>query len=404
MTTVPMMTPRLRGVRRTLRLVAAPVVLALVATIVPVLGAHDARAASTTSGWLAAQVAPDGSVIDPYSSTPSVDWSVNIASALVLAQDQTDALERAMGYIERNADTYLSDATSDVAGHLSWLILLAVGTGRDPRSFGASSIDLVSLLESRFGIGEAGLYGAVDAYTPVTNQSLAIMALIAAGREVPTQAIEWLLRQQCLPPADSFGAWQGHRAQTGGVVDDCLRSTLFERFDRPETGSTSFAIMALSAVAEDLAHRGLDTTEITASIVVGTTWLLTQRVTDGEAAGGWGQYPGEWADPNSTGVVMMALRATGADPAGDPWTLPGGTNGVTSLAHWVIAAGPDVGAYASPYSGGDADLFATFQSLWGVSGRSFPYLVDAELTPPPVEPAPPATDESPIAMTPVFTG
>ena len=324
-------------------------------------------AGSATASWLAAQVNPDGSVLDPYTSEPSVDWSVNVALALATTSVQTDALDRAMGFIEANAESYIISGTSDPTGHIAWLIILAHATGGDPRAFGPSAVDLVDRLTERYGVTESGLFGTVDEYTPVTNQSLAIIALVAAGEAVDESAIDWLLSQQCEGPSGQSGAWQGYRGiGLPGSLVDCL-PTSSTSYARPETGSTSYAVQALVAVRES----GSTNSRLDDAVNAAIGWMRGMQSASGAAIGGFGQYVGDSADPNSTALVILALIAAGVDPS----TLSiDGEDPFSSLMSWIRPTGVDGGAASSPYSAGAADLFATFQVQWGISADPFPVL------------------------------
>ena len=95
-----------------------------------------------------------------------------------------------------------------------------------------------------------------------------------------------------------------------------------------------------------------------------------QDTTAGAAVGGFGQRPGDLADPNSTAVVIQAIVAAGQSPTSG-WTAGGG-NPLSSLESWIIASGADAGALASPFSAGFADLFATYQAVWGLAEAAVP--------------------------------
>ncbi len=328
--------------------------IAIFATMLSPAATATSAEASATASWLASQVAPDGSVLDPYSSEPSVDWTVNVALALIAGGEQGAALERAMAYVSANAQAYISGGTSDETGHLSWLILLAVWTGADPGAFGTTGIDLRARLGSRLGVTEPGLFGTVDEYTPVTNQALAILALSVSGGAVPESALAWLRAQQCTAPSQQVGGWQGYRAElTPGVRVDCVPVTS-AAYNRPDAVSTSFALQALIAVA------GQEDPAVGAAV----SFFRRLQSASPPAAGGFGQFIGDPADPNSTAVVIQALRATGS--INEDWSLGGG-DPLSSLASWVIVSGEDSGALSSPYSSGGADLFATFQGHWGMT-------------------------------------
>jgi len=371
--------------------VVVAVVLAAIISVPLTLGATAANATSSTGSWLASQVSTFGSVVDPYGTEPSVDWTVNVALALLADGEQNDALSRAMVFIEENAETYVTSGTSDEAGHLSWLILLAMFTDRDPRSFGPVSLDLVSRLQSRFEVAEPGLFGVVDEFTPVTNQALAIIALRAAGTEVPAAALDWLRLQQCHSPVEQAGGWQGYRAEVSpGVLAACEPTTSAE-YNRADSASTSFAMQAIAAVGrvDDPA------------IVLGLEWLHRLQSAASPAPGGFGQYIGDSSDPNSTALVIQAIRATG-DSHGTSWEIAGG-DPASSIASWVIESGPDAGALASPYSDGAADLYATYQGIWGIEQRPLPTLLAVPVLLDPSGEAP-QVGNSAALVAPNFTG
>jgi len=377
--------------RRRPRRVLAALCLVLLGNLLVSWPASPSIAAGTTSGWLASTVGPDGSVIDPYGSDPSIDWTVNVALALAAAGDQSDALDRAISYIRTNADAYLTSGTSDPAGHLAWLILLATRVGDDPGDFGDSHLDLLAALQDRYGVEEPGLFGTVDVYTSATTQALAILALLASGSEVSPDAVDWLLQQQCAGPLGQAGAWQGHRAAVGaGALEDCLPTTS-AAYERADAATTSLAILALGAVRT----RAEGAPGVDDAIDLAVGWLRSMQAASGPAAGGFGQYVGDPSDPNSTAMVILALAATGIDAS--TWTVPGG-DPVSSLGSWVITVGSDAGAMSSPYSAGSADLFATYQGMWGIV-QTFPIAAEE----PPV--TGPGTPEPTIeVMAPAFTG
>ena len=371
----------------TLRRTICSTLLALVAVaglvVVPATGGavgSPSPTAIATSAWLAAQVEPDGAVINPYTSTPSVDWSVNVALALAPAGTQSAALDRAMGYIRSHVTDYVTGGTSDLAGRLAWLILLAHATGDDPRAFGTPSTDLVTGLQARYGVQESNVFGLVDDYTPVTNQSLALMALHVAGATIDPAAVQWLIDQQCNAPSGAVGGWQGYRAPSSGGYVGC-RTPGPGLLDAPEANSTSMAIQALVTLG------------VTLPVPNGLTWLTAMQNNDG----GFGQSPGDSSDPNSTAVVVQALVAGGIDPS----TLNGGGGTpLSSLTSWVVPSGPSAGSMASPWSSGDPDLYATYQGEWGLllADLPFPY------TPPVPSTTTSTTTEPPTPMAPAFTG
>ena len=205
---------RRRGHRRLAALCVALTGMLLVSFV-----ASPSNASSTTSGWLASTVGPDGSVIDPYGSDPSIDWTVNVALSLAATGAPSEALDRSMAYIRSHAQTYITDGSSDPAGHLSWLMLLVAALGEDPTDFGEDHLDLVTALQDRLGVEETGLFGTVDIYTSATTQSLAILALLAAGAEVPPASMRPSPRRspgsdRCRPPRELRSVASGSTSVT----------------------------------------------------------------------------------------------------------------------------------------------------------------------------------------------
>jgi hypothetical protein len=389
--------------------VAVAIVLVVLAAAVwrsPATGAAPSPATGPAAAWLAAQVEPDGSVVNPNPpGGPSVLWSVNVALALTAAGGQQAALGSALGYIEANVEDYVVDAGSDNAGRLAYLILLAEANDLDPRAFGAPATDLVARLQALYGEVEAGLYDTPDVYSSVTYQSLAVLALTAAGETVPADAVDWLVDQQCLAgegPTGVEGGWQGYRAPAGGGLEDCIVDEV--NFVSPDTSNTSYAVQALVA-AGGLGGLGADPNTFFASL---------QGATGATAGGfGFGMVGPLSVDPNSTAVVIQALVAQGQDLAG--WAVGGG-DPMSSLESWIVASGPDAGALSSPFLVPDADIFATYQGVWGLAEQPFPFAAPA-----PVPPTTTTTTTSPsttddgsdgsdggaapaVVATPAFTG
>ena len=362
---------------RALLLIAALVVAPLVgvlASSAPVAASSPATAGA--AAWLADLVGPDGGVENPYApGSVSAAWTVNVALSLAAAGTEPDALDLALGYIAGRVDDYVVRAGDDNAGALGYLILLVVATDGDPASFGTPSTDLVARLSATLGTTESGLYGDADPFAAGTNQSLALLALTAADAPVPGSAVQWLIDQQCgggTTPADAVGGWQAYRAPTVGGLEECL-SPDPGAFAGPDTNTTGFAVQALVAVGNP------------EPIPAALTFLRTAQASSGPYAGGFTSYPTGDPDPNSTAVVLQALTAAGEDL--ESWAQVGQTP-LGSLEAWVIPAGLDAGALASPFSDGFADPFATYQGVWGLALQPFPF-VAAVVPPVPVVPQPP---------------
>jgi hypothetical protein len=366
--------------------VAILVALAIVCVSVSPSTAAPTRSVSANgaAAWMADQVAADGSVLNPYTQVPSVAWALNVSLGLAAVGTQPEALGRAMSYVESNVSNYVNGGTSDVVGRNAWLVILAYAMERDPRAFGTSATDLVAGILARYEVSEAGLFGSTgDEYTPVTNQALSLIALTAAGEPVPADAVNWLEEQQCPAGNSAAGAWEGYRASVLGVLVACAESGA--GFDSAESGSTSLAVQALVAVGE------------TDTVPAAMGWLSGLQSFTGLAPGGFGQFIGDSSDPNSTALVVQAICAAGGDPGAHLW-LVNGASPMTSLEYWVIPSGSGAGALSSPYSSGEADIYATYQAVWGLTTTVFPFV-----EPLPVQ-ATANLEQVTVAAAPTFTG
>ena len=136
-----------------------------------------------------------------------------------------------------------------------------------------------------------GLYGSQDpSFDGTYRQSLALLALHAAGQTPAAAAVTWLLTQQC---AD--GGFESFRTD---VSKPCTApdSTTFSGEDSNSTGIAVQALVALGKTAEATAAIG---------------WLGGHQNTDG----GWAYYPdgvaGNASDANSTSLGLSAYSAAG---------------------------------------------------------------------------------------------
>ncbi len=193
---------------------------------------------------------------------------------------------------------------------------------------------------------DAGLFGAQDpTYDGVFRQGLALLALDATRAPVPRQSVAWLRGQQC---ADgSFMAYRPNRAIPCSKPDNTT-------YSGSDTNSTALAVAALNAVDQRAAANR------------GAAWLRARQNVDG----GWAYYPapGVPSDANSTGLVLMALQASGLAPAAI--RSRGNRTGVQALislqAGCTTATGQRGGvAYQA---GGGVDDLATAQAALGLIG------------------------------------
>jgi hypothetical protein len=337
-----------------------------------------ATAAEYGARWLAARYDPEGFVPNPVGD-PSVGATLQDTLALASAGVEEATFDQAMTWLQANVDTVIDSPSGDDPGRLGYLMLLADAAGIDPTAFGGA--DLPALLLATEGDFEPGLFGAADpTFDGAFRQSIAIVGLVASGTAVPASAVDWLADQQCgaATPA-SEGAWQSYRADPTQPCDppDPIN------FTGPDTNATSVAIWALEETG-----------------TAGTADALDFLEAGQDADGGFAYIPGGDVDPNSTALVILAIRAGGEDPSAGRW-VEGTATPYTSLLSWQVgcdAAVADRGGFASPFSAGAPDPGATGQATWGAAGNTFP-LGEVTFTTAAVPCVPPTTTTSTTAPT-----
>lgn len=135
-----------------------------------------------------------------------------------------------------------------------------------------------------------GLFGTGDpTYDGVWRQSLALLAQDAAGYTPASEAVSWLLDQQC--DDGSFLAYRPDPERECGDVSAA------------DTNATATAVQALAALGEDGEYEE----EVSSALA----WLEGVQNADG----GWAYNPGGASDANSTALVVGAFAAAGEDPA-----------------------------------------------------------------------------------------
>ncbi len=295
-------------------------------------------AAWNGSSWLTEQLGAS----TPLEGFGGPDWGVTLDAGTALAAveaafDTTNlALPDLWDALVADREAAVQVSGIDDPGRLAKAILLAVAIGEDPHSVGSDpGSDLVArlvALEQPAG-DDAGLFGSASpTYDGAFRQGLALRALAAVG-VTPTQAsVDWLLNQQC-----DDGAWMSYRAD---LSTPCAFDGL--AFIGPDSNSTASAVQALQTL--EVPTSPLDWSD-------GEDWLLDNRNPDG----GWGFFPGDPSDPNSTASALQAL-VTATDRSIYP-------SAAEALIGFQIAcsAGTDPGAFEVGFAPGFGDLMATTQ-------------------------------------------
>ena len=342
------------------------------------VGATPPSPDPTTAGqfgarWAAARVNGLGYVPGP-TNLPNVSATIDTALALAAARVEQPTFTTMIAWLQANIGTAIDpDGFGDSAGNLGNLLMIARAAGVDPTTFGGQN--LVTRLGTTLGTFAPGLYGSSDpTYDGVYRQSLALLGLSSAGVALPIAAVAWLEAQQCgATVAAAAGGFQSYRANT---TIACLAPNP-NTFEGPDTNSTAMALQALVGQAG----------------FIGTAAGLDFLNAAESATGGFAFISGGTDDPNSTSLVILAILAGGENPLVGRWDK-GTDDPFTSLLSWQVGCGQpavDRGAFASPFSAGSPDPFATRQAVWGASGVPFPFTTTVAFQTAPVPCAPPTT-------------
>ena len=194
---------------------------------------------------------------------------------------------------------------------------------------------------------EVGLYGTTDpTYDGVYRQSLAILGLEAAGRTPAPEAVQWLLNQQC--PDGGFSSYKST------VACPAFDSVAFT--GGRDSNATAMAVSALEWIG---------TPASIAAATKAATYLRGVQQSDG----GWELYPGSGlgTDPNSTGLVLLALDAAGLSAANPTHTVAEYYQGMQ--LGWTNFAGTptaNLGGIITPWDLLTPNDFASVQSIPGL--------------------------------------
>jgi len=184
----------------------------------------------------------------------------------------------------------------DDAGRISKVLRTAIAVGAPPRSF--AGYDLIAKLEAQYN-PETGLYHPFN----LAGDSLAIIALTAAGRPIPEKAIATMLNEQ---NADACWGWP-----LDGDVSDA--------------DTTGLVIEALSSAGR------ADHPAVTQCIGV----LISHQLPDAGWEAKWGDGV---SNSDSTALITEGLAAAGWDPEGPAFTRNGQT-AVQALLSFQAADG-----------------------------------------------------------------
>jgi len=295
--------------------------------------APESSAASRAAAWLVATHQNDDGGYSSFSAganqAPSdAIGTLDALPAIAAGGGDTAPL---LAYLSANGAALAAVAAED-GGQTGKMVLALIAAGADPTAFAGQ--DLLGLLEGH--LGESGAFGVEDAY----KQSLAVLALSAAGQAVPEPAMAWLESRQA-----ENGSW-----------DDGFGTT-----DNPD--ATALAVMALLAAGRTAGDP---------TVAAAVDFLAGAQA----AEGGWAYGPGLPPSANSTALVIQAIIALGEDPTAveGRWAKAG-----RSPQESLLAFQGESGAFQADFGDGPFDdFFSTVQAVPAAAGRALPPALAAD--------------------------
>jgi hypothetical protein len=272
--------------------------------------------------WLVGQQMDDGG-FPGFAGTSDPGVTCDAVSALAAASiaglDVAEPLARAYEFLAAGALEYSLTGT----GQAAKLVLAAVAAGEDPRDVGG--IVALELVEK--GANEdTGIYGL-----GVFDHALALLALAAAGEDVPEAAFDALAATQL---DDGSWAFDGSTAEGAG-----------------DSNTTAMVVQALVAAGQ-----------VDSPLIPPALAYLASIQTE---SGGFAFQQGEAMTPdaNSTALAVQALIAAGLNPSAPDLHDP-----AAALAGFQNPSG----AFRYNDDAPDDNLFATVQAIPALVGLPLP--------------------------------
>jgi hypothetical protein len=246
-----------------------------------VAGIGNQTRAERAIGYLRSKQAPNGSIV----AFSAIGSTADAVLAIVAAGVAPRVLDEAVDYLRRK----VAAGRVDGIGLKAKVVLAVVAADGKPRRFGGRNL----VRQIRRAAGPDGHFGSA----PVFDQAHAVLALIGAGADLPTDATQWLLDGQC-----PDGGWAFDAPYDAANDDEHCVSDPADFFSS-DTNTTSYVVQALEAAGDP------------AWTDDPFAFFDTARDPD---HGGWAYSTAFLAtDTNSTALVLQAYAAAALDsPAG----------------------------------------------------------------------------------------
>jgi hypothetical protein len=303
------MAPTLRRVA----ILLCSLVVILATSSASVAGIGNQTRAERAIGYLRRNQAPNGSIV----AFSAIGSTADAVLAIVAAGVAPRVLDDAVDFLRRKVIA----GKVDGIGLKAKVVLAVVAADGRPRRVGGRNL----VRQIRNTVGPDGHFGSA----PVFDQAHAVLALIGARADLPSNTTQWLLDGQC-----PDGGWAFDAPYDAATDDDHCVSDPADFFSS-DTNTTSYVVQALEA-AGDPAWTD-------------DPFAFFDTARDPEH-GGWAYSTTFVAtDTNSTALVLQAYAAAAIDPPAGGLdalrALQYGRCGAWAYAHDGDVKGvPDVGA------------------------------------------------------------
>jgi hypothetical protein len=284
------MSPRRAGTA----LVAAALAASLVAGASPAQAVSSSSPAGHGATWLARQLNKHGVIHNAQFDFDDYGLTADTVLGLKAIGGQKKAVKQARRALARHVDDYTTFQTDRYAGPTAKLLVVAQQTGANPRHFGG--VNLVNRLAARVAT-QAPIKGRIQDkstsgdFANSIGQIFAVRGLLRAGDPSGTEALGFLLKQQC-----RSGFFRlDFDSDTTAPDQRCGKG------DPADADVTALAVVELTAVAKG--HGALKR-----SLGHAVRWLKRNQKANGSFGG---SGPTSAANANSTGLAGWAFRTAG---------------------------------------------------------------------------------------------
>jgi len=280
--------------------------------------------------YIKSQMNDDGGIrwFDENSSLAATLRVVQSLAAAKYPQDYllSDTGKRPIDYLAETGENWINQEDSETpgfsVGRAGQLLTAIAAANENPQAFGKDALNIIKEINALYDVN-TGIYGT-STLDNVTDHIWAMIGLAANNASVPAEAADWIADAQL-----EDGSWNDG---FGSLLD-----------------TTPLGMLALIGSG----YRSADSPEILAA----TEFMQTNQQDDG----GWKTEWDTSTNPNTTGIIVQAINASGQSTKDAFWQKPEG-NPTTSL----LSVQQDGGAFGSDF----ANAFSTADALIALTDKT----------------------------------